>query len=121
MYGRIAAPHAVIVLNPSAELKDPRCAVHGMVVSSSIPRPGPDHIPMPNKRTHNPCTTCFDRPCWAVAPWVLRITDRSKLGAPCGYIGRATLRKVLEAFVRVVQSGAAPIEHPGGEQPLRAR
>lgn len=112
LFGTIAAPHAVVILNPTKQLADPKQPVYGMVVSSSIPRVGADHIAMPNKRTHRPCSTCFDRPCWAVADWVLRITDRSKLGARCGHIGGATLTKVVVAFTRVVASGRMPIEHP---------
>ncbi|MBY0311754.1 MAG: hypothetical protein K2W85_06775 [Phycisphaerales bacterium] len=102
----------MIILNPTQQLKDPKHPVYGMVVSSSIPRPGPDYIAMPNKQTHSPCSTCFDRPCWAVPDWILRINDRSKLGARCGHIGGATLKKAVLAFARVVEEGGMPIEHP---------
>ena len=112
LHGRVPAPHAVIILNPASQLKDLSQPLHVVVVSSSIPRPGPGHIPMPNKQTHNPCSTCFTKPCWAVSEWVLRISDRDKLGSRCGYIGGATLTKVVMAFTAVVAAGRLPIEHP---------
>ncbi len=112
LLGKVAAPHAVIILNPSKQLKDLAHPVHVMVVSSSIPSPDRGHIAMPNKQQSNPCSTCFDRPCWAVGDWVLRVTDRSKLGKRCGHIGGDTLRRVVALFVQVVEEGRVPIDHP---------
>ena len=112
LHGSIAAPHAVIIINPTSQLTDPGHPVHGMVVSSSIPRPGPGHILMPNTRTHSSCRTGFSKPCWAVTSWILRITDRSKLGARGGYVGGKTLEKVVLAFIDVVNCGKMPMEHP---------
>lgn len=112
LHGKAVAPHAVIILNPSQQLSDVRQPVHGMVVSSSIASPGPEHIAMPNAQTHNPCSTGLTKPCWAVTHWILRITDRSKLGTRCGHITGATLRKVVAAFVQAVAQNRLPIEHP---------
>ena len=121
LHGSIAAPHAVIILNPTIQLAESANPVYGMVVSSSIPRPGPGHIPMPNTRTHSSCRTGFSKPCWAVTSWILRITDRSKLGARSGYVGGKTLEKVVVAFIDVVNSGHMPIEHPPKSSPGKSR
>jgi hypothetical protein len=112
LHGKFAAPHAVVILNPSQQLKDPSQPIHAMVVSSSIPNPGAEHIAMPNKQTHQTCSTGFSRPCWAVSHWILRITDRSKLGSRSGHISGAILRSVVAAFAQVVEDGHMPIEHP---------
>lgn len=119
LHGRIAAPHAVVILNPTKQLVDPKQPIHAMVVSSSIPNPDPSHIPMPNKQANNPCTTCFDRPCWAVSGWILRIVDRSKLGSRCGYVTGATLAKLIGAFAQAVMDGRLPIDHPRAGGPFK--
>lgn len=116
LHGKVAAPHAVIILNPPQQLKDVGEPVYGMVISSSIPSPGTEHISMPNAQTHDPCNTGLTKPCWAVVPWVLRITDRAKLGKRAGYLSGKTLEKVIVAYVQAVADGALPIEHPTAQK-----
>ena len=112
LHGKVAAPHAVIILDPKELLREPHRPVHGMVVSSSIPRPGPEHIPLPNSQTHPACTTGFTKPCWAVSHWILRLSDRTRLGTRCGYVAGATLQRIILAHVHAVAAGHLPLPHP---------
>lgn len=112
LHGRVAAPHAVVVVSPPALLRDDAAPIYGIVISSSIPSPGPEHVAMPNSRTQRRCTTGMTRPCWAVTHWILRITDRSKLGSRSGYVGGKTLERIILGFVDAVEQGKVPIEHP---------
>jgi len=121
LHGSMAAPHAVIILNPAPELKDAQHPLNVVVVSSSVVNPGTSHIPMPNKQTHDPCSTCFTKPCWAVTEWILQINDRAKLASHCGYIGGRTLRSVLAAYLGAIASGKLPIAHPPAAGSIKRR
>lgn len=112
LLGKVAAPHAVIILNPAAVLRQSGTPVLTMVISSSVPAPDSLHVPLPNRQTHHPCATGLDRPCWAVGRWMLRVQDTTKLGPLCGHLSGRSLRDVLLAAKLAIESGALPIDHP---------
>lgn len=110
--GSVAGPHAVVVLNPTVQLRDMSQSVRVMVVSSSVKPVGEWDIPLPNSQTDARCSTGLTKPCWAVARWVLRINDRSKLGRRAGYVGGPTLSKIITSYATIVRDGQGHIEHP---------
>lgn len=110
--GSAAMPHAVIVLNPTEQLRDMSQPVRVMVVSSSVKPVGEGDIPLPNSQTDARCSTGLTKPCWAVARWVLRINDRSRLGRRAGYVSGSTLRRIITSYASIVRGGHGHIEYP---------
>ena len=117
LHGTIAAPHAVIVIQPPSKLKDPAAPVLCVAISSSVPRPDASHVPMPNAQQNRPCTTGLTKPCWAVTDWILLVRDRSKLHPYCGHIGGATLRKIVVKATEAIIAGRMPRAHPPDKAP----
>lgn len=99
----------VIVITPSAILKNPTSILVVVAVSTKRSRGDRrDEVLLPNRTQNRQTTTGLAEPCWAVVRWSLALRDRSRLGDRIGFVSGQSLTQILIAFEEFIAQSGAP-------------
>lgn len=83
-----------------------------VAVSSQVRASVADRIRLPDRGSQPQTTSGLGRPSWAVPEWYMRV-EASSLGEKIGYIGGATLRRLVNAVIARIEAGFPPVERRG--------
>ena len=85
---------------------DPRIVI--VAVSTQVLASVKDRVRIPDRGSQPQTTSGLRQIFWAVPQWYMRV-EASALGPRVGYIGGATLRRLVNAVIDRIDAGCPPV------------